>query len=616
MEAYIGGRRVIVTPTMSIGKGGEADIFDVGGVALKLFKPSDHPDLAGEPEEQTKAKRRIEEHQRKLPAFPKNLPPKVVVPMDLAKNRSGQIIGYTMRFLRGAEVLLRYADKIFRQGVDPNDVIAIFRDMHPTVDAIHRAGTVIGDFNDLNVLVSGTEAYFIDADSFQFDRFFCLAYTERFVDPLLCDAQDKRPKLVKPYRAESDWYAFAIMLMECLLYVDPYGGIYNPKRTADRILHVTRPLKRITVFHSEVRYPKPAIPFKVLPDDLLHELQQIFEKDKRGVFPSRLLQSLRWTKCTACGAEHARSVCPECAVAAPSVKEVTMVRGRVTATRIFQTSGIILFATQQDKLRWLYHDGSYRREDGSVILQGNVEPQMRFRIRGDATLIGKENRLVTLTQGAEPDVTMVDTYGTLPVFDANGQNRYWLCNGQLMKDGNIAPQYIGNVLQGQTLFWVGTHFGFGFYRAGNINVAFVFDAERQGINDNVKIPQIRGQLIDSTCVFSRELCWFFIATREGGKTINRCYVIRRDGAVIASDEAEEGSDSWLSSLRGKCAAGSFLLAATDDGIVRLETNSDKIERTKEFPDTEPFVSAASHLFPGQEGIYVVDRREIHLIKIA
>jgi hypothetical protein len=27
-------------------------------------------------------------------------------------------------------------------------------------------GVMVGDFNDLNVLVTGTEAYFIDADSF------------------------------------------------------------------------------------------------------------------------------------------------------------------------------------------------------------------------------------------------------------------------------------------------------------------------------------------------------------------------------------------------------------------------------------------------------------------
>lgn len=622
MEVYIRGRRIRPKPNQSIGKGGEADVFDIGaGKALKVFKPPNHPDYVNLPYEQQAARQRIAEHQKKLKAFPQNLPARVITPEDLATDKAGnKILGYTMKFLKGAEVLLRYADRGFRQtGVANETVIEIFKDLHKTVAGTHQAGVVIGDFNDLNVLVLGQQAYLIDADSFQFGKFYCKLFTARFVDPLLCDPKDTKLMLVSPHNAKSDWYSFTVMLMQCLLFVDPYGGIYRPRDKRKRIPHQARPLYRITVFHPEVKYPKPATPYKVLPDELLQYFHQVFEQDEREEFPLRLLEILRWTKCTKCGTEHARSLCPECAQVSPvAQKAVTIIRGRVTAKRIFRTSGVILFAAVQgNELGWLYHENDqFKREDTSVVVSGRLDPQMRFRLFGQSTLMAKNGQVLAFTPDQELSKLTVDSFGNLPIFDANNRFRYWLQSGQLMRDGQFAPEYVGDVLQDQTLFWVGPNFGFGFYRAGNLSVAFVFDAIRKGINDNVKLPPIRGQLVDSTCVFSKERCWFLISTRGKGKTINQCFVLRANGDIVATAEADEGDGSWLGKLRGNCAVGNFLLAATDDGIVRLEPDQGKIVKTREFPDTESFVDSGCHLFAGKEGLYVVNRKEIKLLKIS
>jgi len=80
------------------GSGGEAEVYDIGGVVLKVFKAPDHPDHL-RPEDREAAKRRIDEHQRKLVQFPQNLPARVVVPRELARDASGKIVGYTMQFL-------------------------------------------------------------------------------------------------------------------------------------------------------------------------------------------------------------------------------------------------------------------------------------------------------------------------------------------------------------------------------------------------------------------------------------------------------------------------------------------------------------------------------------
>src|SRR5688572_22335704 len=142
MNVFVAGKKLRVDPTQAIGKGGEADVYDVGGGrALKLFKPPDHPDLEGDPLAQEAARERLDEHQRKLQAFPSGLPDRVVVPLEVATDKpGGRVVGYTMRRLQGGEVLLRYGDRPFRQGIDNGRVFDLFRNLHATVSALHGQG--------------------------------------------------------------------------------------------------------------------------------------------------------------------------------------------------------------------------------------------------------------------------------------------------------------------------------------------------------------------------------------------------------------------------------------------------------------------------------------------
>lgn len=619
MHVFVNGRKLALDPKRAIGKGGEADVYDVGlGVALKVFKPPEHPDLAGDAEQQQAARRRIDEHQRKLPAFPRGLPERVVAPLDLARDKAGRIVGYSMPLLAGAEVLYRYGDRGFRQaGIGGDTIAALFRDLHATVGAVHRAAVVIGDFNDCNVLVAGAAAHLIDADSFQFGSFLCPVFTERFVDPRLCDPAAPRPILVRPHDADSDWYAFVAMLLRCLLYVDPYGGVLKPGELSRRVPAAARPLHRISVFHPEVRYPKPAQRWDVLPDDLLQHFHAVFVKDLRGCFPLPLLDELRFTRCTACGLEHARRLCPACSGAPPAaVREVVRVRGEVRSTRVFVTRGTILVAALMGGLRLLVHeDGQLKREDGSVVLAGSPDPRMRFALHGAATLVAREASLVVLRPDRQPERVAVDVVGTEPSFASNGERLFWVRDGILQRDSDLGPERIGDVLAGQTRIWAGPRFGFGLYRAGDLQVFFVFDGRGRGINDGVRLQALRGLLVDAACTFAQDRCYFFATLREGGRTFQRCAVVRPDGAVEAVEEAEVGDGTWLGQIHGTCAAGGMLLAATDDGIVRVEPDGGRLVKTREFPDTEPFVDAGCRLLAGPDGLYVVDRQEVRRLEL-
>ena len=621
MEVCLNGSKIKLSPRKSIGKGGEADVYDIGkGMALKVYKRSDHPDYDGLPLDQQAASVRISLHQKKLPAFPKNLPDRVIRPQELATDPStGEIIGYTMRYLAGAEVLRKFSSRVsMPPGTDKNDLSAIFEGLHNTLRGIHRAGVVIGDFNDLNVLVSGRDAYIIDADSFQYDSFLCIVFTARFLDPLLCDPLSNVLAPVRPFNAGSDWFAFNVMLMQSLLYVDPYGGVYMPADPSMRLSHDLRPLNRITVFHPDVRYPKSAIHYRFLPDELLHYFHRVFLGDVREEFPLGMLQSMRWTECPACGAIHARNRCPSCIhPAAMADMPAVVVRGEITVTRMFGTRGTILAAAScEGKLFWLYHEnGRYYREDGSAVIKGELKPTMKFGLTEKATVLGEHGNCAMLIPGQSPEHIQVDTCDNAPSFSTNGKDLVWMRNGQLFRRGGMGNEYLGDALEGQTFFRVGPKFGFGFYRAGTLCGAFVFDCAKRSINDMVKIPWLRYPVVDAACYFTSERCWLFLATQEQGRTVHRCIVILSNGAIEAVEEGAAGDGSWLSSLYGKCAARHFLLVATDEGLVRIEARQGVLVRTKEFPDTEGIVDERTQIFAGKGGLYLVKHNEVSFIKM-
>lgn len=619
MDISVRGKLIRLTPTDAIGKGGEADIYQLGpNLVAKIFKQPNHPDLKGNAAAQMAAKERINEHQQKLQLFPKGLPTNIIAPTDLVtdpKNQS-RIIGYTMPFIGGAEVMLRYGEKSFRQNGIPNSLITeLFLDGYGAVEGLHKNGVVWGDANDLNVLVKGNKVFIIDADSMQFGPYLCKTYTPNFVDPLLCDPNQNIPVLVLPHNQSSDWFAYTAMLFKTWMLVAPYGGIYRPKNGAKKVLETRRPLERISVFHSDIKYPRPAVPLDALNNDLKHHFVQVFEKDARVPFPKTLLQKTVWQECPSCHAEHCCVVCPFCKTMIPKKRVVVQVKGTVTAETVFDTPGVIVHSTYQGSaIRWLYHeDNFFKRDNGRKILAGKLDPLMRFRICGDRTAFGLGSMVVF-----EGQQFNVDTFGgNLPVFDTNSKHLFWITGGRLLREDSLAPKFIGDVLRGQTLFWVGETFGMGISRAGDIDITFTFRTDRKGINHFVQLPfRIQGKLIDSTCLFTDKLAWFGAVYRYGGQTDISWTVLDIDGNILAHKTAPLKSELWLSSLRGRSPIGNALFVATDDGMIRLtfDKSNGEIFQEREFPDTEPFIDSGSSLLVGANGIYSISPREIRLIK--
>ncbi|MGK7923403.1 MAG: hypothetical protein AB4080_25730 [Trichodesmium sp.] len=621
MNVYLQGKKLNLSPKKAIGKGGEADIFALNSQeAIKVFKQPSHPDYQGMKLAQEAAKQRLAEHQQKLRQFPQHLPSHVIAPQKLITDKTGQtILGYTMAFLKDGIPLLKYSDRRFRRasGIDNKEIVNIFKQLYQLVSQLHQLKVIIGDFNDLNILLSNGQVYFIDADSYQFKTFSCRVFTPRFVDPLLCDKQGNQIMLKQAYNINSDWYALSVMLMQCLLFVEPFGGVYRPKNKQAQIPQSLRSLHRISIFNPEVKYPKPAIPYQVLSDDLLQYFYQCFEQDKRFAFPLTLLTDSPWYKCQSCGLESHHKTCPVCqkTVTIKPQKPSILSKNTLAVTDIFKTEGVILeVSLADDKLYWLYHEKQeFKRENNVTVLQGSLDSRLQFWLKNDLTLVGKQGQVIYLKSQEVIEQKAVDSYENKLMFRCNEIGSYWLYHGQLLKQGKLGQEYICDLLEGQTQFWIGLRFGFGLYRAGKINIAFVFNLNKSGINDSVKLPNLSGKLIDSHCTFSQDYCWFFVTLEIQGQLINKVYVIAQNGDIIAMTETPKTDNSWFSNLRGKFAFNNCLLAATDEGIIRLEIQNGDIMKTKDFPETEPWVNSSSYLFPSSQGIYVVNSKEIYLM---
>ena len=187
---YVDGARVVLAPAALVGQGGEAEIYDLGdGRVVKWWKPPEHPDFTGDAGAQAAAAKRIAEAPARLRALPGNLPAAVVAPCGLALSRRKDVVGYVMPKV-GGEPMHALGEPRWRREHPDVDVGAILLALHDAIAGLHRRGVVIGDCNDLNILVehgSGRDrVHLIDVDSYQLPGFPCAMFSERFVDPRLC----------------------------------------------------------------------------------------------------------------------------------------------------------------------------------------------------------------------------------------------------------------------------------------------------------------------------------------------------------------------------------------------------------------------------------------------
>lgn len=95
--------------------------------------------------------------------------------------------------------------------------------------------------------------------------------------------------------------------------------------------------------------------------------------------------------------------------------------------------------------------------------------------------------------------------------------------------------------------------------------------------------------------------------------MHQCFLVSAAGQLLASAEAIPGDGSWLGTLPGKDAAGAWLFAPTDNGIVRVEAQGAQLLPTRFFAETEPFVDSGCQVYVSPHGMLVIDQQDIRLL---
>src|SRR6185436_9335516 len=219
MDVVLRGRRITLRAEDALGDGGEATVTRHGDLALKIHHRASPARAA-----------KIEALIRLADA----LPSEVVAPRELVWDARGRrVVGFAMRALGpDHEVVAALSRRRARaaSGIGTRDVAELFLGAHASLEAIHRAGAVVGDLNDMNEMFVRRQGAlglaWIDVDSFQLAGHPCEVATEAFLDPDLYGPDPAQPVTtaggVRWFRPENDWYAFAVLLFRSLTLVHPY----------------------------------------------------------------------------------------------------------------------------------------------------------------------------------------------------------------------------------------------------------------------------------------------------------------------------------------------------------------------------------------------------------
>lgn len=216
-----------------LGRGGQAQVFAVDG----------QPDLAAKIYHQPTAalRDRLEQMVARPPqdpasasghstfAWPRSL---------LLDATSGSFVGYVMpRVRRVVPLSIVYhpgdRKRLLPAGFDERYLIRVCRNLCAAVAAVHRAGFVVGDLNDANILVhADARVTLIDCDSFQIGAYRCPVGRPEYTPPEL-----QGVALATVDRTIShDAFGLAVLIFRMLQRgVHPYAGYGDPPEIGERI---------------------------------------------------------------------------------------------------------------------------------------------------------------------------------------------------------------------------------------------------------------------------------------------------------------------------------------------------------------------------------------------
>ena len=612
------GERIKIDPNDAYASGGEGSVFIDPDDPKKLIKLYEFP---------------TKEHDRKLRAFIDKhfvFPKFVAAPETLEFNRNGEVIGYTMNFIKGAKSFRDLSNKGFRlrQKINNKKVVALHLNDAKVLEAIHQQKIVVGDRNDQNVLFSGLNSYYIDFDSVQFDNWPCPVATESFLDPALYGLDLTRKPVFLP---QHDWYSYAVMLFKSLLVVHPYDGTH-PK--VDGLTN--RALKRITVFDRSVIYPVVGLPPDLLSDDLLHVFNKYFKDGWRGVFPQTELTAFQslLIECPSCNAAYPgnKRACPVCkeqnqvvaSVSIPgslTVQQLYSIKAQILYHRLEGNTLILITLENNRAVLYLINQGSVQKIDLFPFQIG-----MRFEASSRLLAVNIAGREeidlyeINYNEITKAESCISDTYSITQnaVFRINGTHLYRLVGSQLVdtevKKGLLLNRPLRSTITHQSWFNVSSEVSntiVGFHRVLRQQFFWMYS---NGFSADLALPTlVLGEsLVDISIKFSGSSFLIIRKTKLKGSDFIHFDAFDKKGVALYSATIEAGklpSDR----IHGQAYAGGKLIFPTDTGAVRYDPATGS---QTQFSATDKVVNSSQSLFVFAAGLLIVDPRHISYITLS
>jgi hypothetical protein len=245
-----------------LASGGEGSVYVKGDVAYKIY---------------TDPAKMIPEG--KIADLASISDPNVIRPKDVICDERGKPLGYTMRYVSDTMAMCQLFPRSFREreGLGHDKVIALVQSMRKNVADIHKAGVLIVDLNEMNVLVSSDfkQAFWIDVDSYQTKHYPATAIMPSVRDPLTSHGD---------FTELSDWFSFGILAFQLFIGIHPFKGKHpSIKSFEDRMK------AGVSVFDSSVSVPKVCYPMDVIPEAYRSWFKAVFQDKKRLPPPTDLV---------------------------------------------------------------------------------------------------------------------------------------------------------------------------------------------------------------------------------------------------------------------------------------------------------------------------------------
>lgn len=613
-----------------LNSGGEAIIFRASGRAVKIYHTPDR------------------QRSEKLRFFFKENPrlhPMVIGPeKPVFGSRTGnKIVGFQMQLLPSRAnplAMLMRRDFCLKHAIAGKMKVQIFINMLEGLLEAHQAGLVVGDLNDQNEHfdLKALSTYWIDVDSWQLGNFPCMVGTEDYLTPDLYNTDlSKRPR----FKPEHDYYSFAVLLFRSLMMVHPFGGGFHRQHKS----LFDRAQNGLTIFDTNVRYPKKANPIEVMTDELADLMLKYLKRQCRDPFPLERLQEYAdiLVECSSCHLWYpaTQSNCPGCTMKTVLTAQIAAKVVGCSCDVIFETSGNILhFQLIADSIYCIADENGtavlyQKSKNGSLIRKELFEstPGARYAILGNTLVVCPD------PVADEPKLYLVDIKRKQPraiassstckfsggtaVFGSSGHRLYRIVGNRIMSGDlfgdHLADREVIQAISNQTWFTVASNPDLdkevllGCHRIFDELKWFLVIGSCDGKDYNrfdLNLDPLSRQesLIDLSVRFGAKSLLVLRHTRVRGVNYVRIEKVNISNAkVLQSHRIKISENRLYESVHGKGYTDDALLHPSDDGIV-LETLSD--QTTTVLKGTDNYVSGNDKLYRYKKGVLVITNDRI------